>query len=406
MKFNPKYLHELMRDRENSLFITKIQNEMEKYDMEYLVLNNPENVFYATGYFPIFSTFLVVPAKGTPIMIVNSLESIDVRAMVNLEVREYPSWIFVDDGTEFSKRERGDEIDPNIAINMALDLVTSKPLQGKVGIETGLLSVYLYQRIAGRISKDVLIDCSALMRDVRIIKTPWEIKILKFATEQLDKAIRRTMEDLRPGMPGWKVTAIFLHHVTALNLDSGTILKAVGFGHADGPFYLLSGMPRGYTLKNGDIIKIDGGYEAFGYNADIARTFVLGDTKNDLAEEMYHALYRGKQVGVSMLKPGVKMSEVYWAARNEIEKCPLLSKYPRGHVGHSIGCNAGLEEYPQISPTCDYVLQPNMVVSLETPYCGTGAAPVIGGINIEDSHLITEDGHISFTQAPDSIYLH
>jgi len=45
-----------------------------------------------------------------------------------------------------------------------------------------------------------------------------------------------------------------------------------------------------------------------------------------------------------------------------------------------------------------------MVVCLETPYSGTGGAPVHGGFNLEDTHLITANGHDSFTTMPDNIF--
>ena len=92
------------------------------------------------------------------------------------------------------------------------------------------------------------------------------------------------------------------------------------------------------------------------------------------------------------------------AIREEVEKSRLVPKYPRGHMGHSIGCGVGPEEYPTIAPGTDYVLEPNMVVCLETPYSGTGGAPVHGGFNLEDTHLITANGHDSFTTMPDNIF--
>ena len=87
-----------------------------------------------------------------------------------------------------------------------------------------------------------------------------------------------------------------------------------------------------------------------------------------------------------------------------VEQSRLIPKYPRGHMGHSIGCSAGPEEFPQISPNNDRILQENMVVCLETPYSGAGDAPVHGGFNLEDTHLITKDGHESFTTMPDNIF--
>ena len=130
----------------------------------------------------------------------------------------------------------------------------------------------------------------------------------------------------------------------------------------------------------------------------------MGGAASDEVLEIYDTLYRANRLGVSMLRPGVPMRDIYNAIREDVEKSRLLPQYPRGHMGHSIGSGWGPEEFPTISPATDHVLEPNMVVSLETPYSATGGAPVKGGFNLEDTHLITADGHESFTTVPDNIF--
>ena len=73
-------------------------------------------------------------------------------------------------------------------------------------------------------------------------------------------------------------------------------------------------------------------------------------------------------------------------------------------MGHSIGCDEFVEEYPTLAPGTQYVLQPNMVISLELSYFATGMAPATGGFNLEDTHLITEDGRESFTTIPSGLF--
>jgi Xaa-Pro aminopeptidase len=105
-----------------------------------------------------------------------------------------------------------------------------------------------------------------------------------------------------------------------------------------------------------------------------------------------------------MFKPGVTLAEIYNKVVSVVESSNILKKYPRGHVGHSIGINPGLEEYPQISPDSTTVLQPGMVFSFETPYYGNRNASITTGpINIEDSLAITETGMERFTHVNDNL---
>jgi Xaa-Pro aminopeptidase len=71
-----------------------------------------------------------------------------------------------------------------------------------------------------------------------------------------------------------------------------------------------------------------------------------------------------------VVKPGVKMSELYAGVRAAVEKSRLIPVYARGHVGHSISVTATLEDDPKFSPGVDVEFKPGMCVSLETSYMG------------------------------------
>ena len=384
---------------------------MKRQGMEYLVLTSQSSIFYATGYLGIQtrlspgSTIAVVPVDGNASLIISTLESADAWASTeDVDVLEYMSWVFIDDGSPESRREKGDIMDPDAPAHLTLSIINKKKLSGKVGLELGTVPKKLYDKIVASIPAEAIGDGGDVIAKARVIKTPWEIGMLRLAAQELDKAWKYVAADLKPGMPAWKLDALFIYYSGKLNLEHGTMSRYQTFIPAAGPYFGLSGMSRGYILQKGDVIKFDVGYKYLGYNSDIARTFAVGGEASDKVQQVYEALYKGNRLGVEMLKPGVKMADVYKAVRAGVEKCPLIPSYPRGHVGHSIGCNIDAEEYPTFSPGSTAVLQENMVVCLETPYSGTGNAPVIGGFNLEDTHAITADGHESFTENPDNIF--
>lgn len=398
--------HPFLKERETRLLREKLQKEMKKYGLGYLLLAKESNVFYATGYDPLVGTALaVVPAEGPVHLVISTLESADAYAATNeVEVHEFLSWVFIDDGSEQSRRDKGDVMDPDAPFKLAADIIRKAPIDGAVGIEMGSVSLHMYELLKAELPKAHLVDGSSAVRDARIIKTPWEVKMLRLAAQQLDTAWKHVAADIKPGMPAWKLDALFVHYASMLNLEHGTMSRMQRFIPAVGPYYGLSGVPRGYVLKKGDVVKFDVGFAYFGYHSDIARTLAVGGDCEDKVQELFDVLYRANRIGVQMLKPGVFMRDIYQTVREEVEKSSILPRYPRGHVGHSIGCGDGPEEYPTISPTSTYTLQENMVVCLETPYSGTGNAPVHGGFNLEDTHWITEKGHESFTEMPDSLF--
>lgn len=398
-------MHHLLAEREQPLFKEKVLTAMKKYGMEYLILTKAENVFYITGYYEQLETGVaIVSAWGDITLAVSTLESQDARAMVpdEVEVREFMSYVFIDDGTPDCLEDKGDAVDPNAIFNIAMDIIKPGSITGKIGLEMNFITHKFWGKLVDRYPEEVLADCSNALVEARMIKTPWEIKMLRIGAQHQEKVFLHMGNDLKEGMPGYMLNKLFLYYSAQFD-EEGTLGRQHKFVPAAGPYYGLCNFPRGYTLKNGDIVKFDCGFKNLGCNADIARTFAVGNTATDDEIEIYETLYHANRLGVSMLKPGIRCSDIYIAVRKEVEKSRLISKYPRGHVGHSMGSGISFEEQPTLASNTDIIIRPGMVFSLETPYSATGKAVVTGGFNIEDTFVITEDGYEAFTSAPGTL---
>ena len=399
-------MHPLLKEREQSLFLQKITSVMKNYNMEYMLLTKAENVFYATGYYEQLETGIaIVGADGQVVLAVSTLESQDAKDMAapGVEVREFMSYVFIDDGTPECLKDKSDVVDPNAIINIALDIMKYPSVSGKIGIETGYVTYSFWKKLTNQVNSELLVDCTPALTEARMIKTPWEIKMLKLGAQHQEKVFMKIGEDLKDGMPGYMLNKLFLYYSAQFDVE-GVLGRMHKFVPAAGPYYGLCNFPRGYILKDGDIVKFDCGFKYLGCNADIARTFVVGQKASDEAAEIYETLYKANRLGVSMLKPGTKCSDIYKAVRENVEQSRLIPKYPRGHVGHSMGSGISFEEYPTLAPKTDVIIQPGMVFSLETPYSATGKAVVHGGFNIEDTFLITENGAEAFTDAPSTLF--
>ena len=126
-----KCLHPMLAKRDQNWFCRRIQAEMNRQGLGYLILQTPCNVFYATGYMPLVgSSAAVVPAEGDVHLIISTLESADAYASTqNVDVREFMSWVFIDNGTEASRRDKGDVMDPDAIVHMCLDLIKNTPMR-------------------------------------------------------------------------------------------------------------------------------------------------------------------------------------------------------------------------------------------------------------------------------------
>ncbi|RYD04377.1 hypothetical protein N752_13465 [Desulforamulus aquiferis] len=129
-----------------------------------------------------------------------------------------------------------------------------------------------------------------------------------------------------------------------------------------------------------------------GYNSDMTRTLVLG-RPNQKQQEIYHIVLEAQLAGLAAVRPGVIAREVDRAARSVIEK--------RGYgqyFGHSTGHGVGLaiHERPRLASNDETVLEAGMVVTIEPGIY----LPDWGGVRIEDSVLVTEEGCEILTSSP------
>lgn len=407
-----KCIHPLLQNRDQVEIQNKLKNAMSENNIDALIIVKPENIFYASGYRSVLAYSPAVPA-GINMAVLTSegnthilLSSLEKEAANNqtadcVTVHTYPTWAFVDDGTKESVKEKPAVLNPFAAVKTAFEIVKDFKSDAVIGMEVGSIIVPMWKYINENLGDCTIVDSNNTIMHSRMIKTNWEINMLRYAAKHTEKSLHKLIKKVEPGMLTSDVDSMLVELGYKLDIEKSMISPM--FIPAYGPYYGLSGLPRNYSLKKGDIIKMDGGFCHLGYMSDITRTFAVGNETGDNEKRIYHALYKGFEKGIEMLKPGVKYSDVFKEVRKTVEASDIIPSYPRGHVGHSIGVSPMLEEYPQLAPNVDEVLLPNMVVCLETSYFATGNAIVNAGFNIEDTFLITENGCERFTVVNNSL---
>lgn len=394
--------HPLLYERNQLEFEKKLKKSMIENNINSLILLRPENVFYATGYYrsPTGLTIAVINEKGKVKLIVNDNEYESALAIADqdVEVHLFSTWLFVDDGTKEAFFPKNAIADSNSAMKNALELVDDNNEKSIIGIEREYINANLWEFLINMVGKDRLRDNTTAMMNARMLKTDWEIDILRKAAQHSEKMMQSTIELTKPGMTLYEIEKIMNQKGYEFDTEN-TIINQVMIASAGNQFG-ISGLPRQMVMKTGDMIRLDGGSVHLGYYSDLARTYVVGGNPSAEQENLYRALYSGYEEGLKMFKPGVKLADIYYKVREVVESSGIFPAYARGHVGHSLGISTAVEEYPQISPVSDIVLEPGMVFSFEVPFYGNKNAQIMtASINIEDTLVVTESGHERFTYA-------
>jgi len=256
--------------------------------------------------------------------------------------------------------------------------------------------------------------------NTKAVKSEYELEIMRRAGTETDRIYREDLPTLLSDgisevVLGAELFALFLkrgfHGVSRFSMrNTDSILGHVSFG--DSPLYpsafngasgvngLCPAVPvlgnRDRLLREGDLIYIDLGVGIDGYHID--KTIVLS-YKHPQPEHIIaahkHCLELDR-LAVSMLKPGVKPSEIYekvTAAVNSDYQNSFMGTAGRTvpFIGHGVGLN--VDEMPVIAKGFDAPLERNMTIAIE-PKIGIEGVGMVGS---ENTYIVTENGGISLT---------
>jgi Xaa-Pro aminopeptidase len=239
-----------------------------------------------------------------------------------------------------------------------------------------------------------LVPVSGVIEKLRLIKNPSEIKILKEAAEIADAAFKHILTFIRPGVTEIEVSneLEFFMRKNGATSSSFDIIVASGYRSA-----LPHGVATDKVIEQGDMVTLDFGAYYKGYISDITRTIAVGEP-NPKLREIYEIVLEAQLRGVKELKAGMTGREADALTRDVIS-----GKGYGEYFGHSTGHGIGMEvhEGPTLASKSDFVLEPNMVVTVEPGIY----IPGLGGVRIEDDTVITAEGNEVLTHSPKELII-
>jgi len=260
-----------------------------------------------------------------------------------------------------------------------------------VAFESEHTTFATYQELGEKLPV-TLKPASRLVEQFRIIKDETEIAAMREAARRTDAALAAFLAALQPGMSERRL---------ALALQAALVDQDVAPAFA---IIMASGasaccphaVPCSRELSEGDMLKIDVGARFEGYCADITRTVFCGEP-TDRFREVYGLVLRAQQAAVEAVRPGMTGRELDQVARDIIVAGHHGAEFSHG-LGHGVGLQ--VHERPRVSAKSEDVLEPGMVITVEPGIYVEGW----GGVRIEDTVLITEQGHEVLTHAPKPEY--
>jgi Xaa-Pro dipeptidase len=368
----------------------KLQQYMAEDGLDAVIIVQNADLFYFTG--TIQSGNLYIPAKGAPLYMVRK---------------------------DFERARRESALQEVIPFGSMKDIPArlaeyGYPEPHRIGLELDVLPVNFFERYRKIYPDAAYVDATPLIRRVRMIKSPYEINLIKAAADQHQAVFERAREIIREGMTDLELAADL--EWTARKLGHQGLMRMRGFNselfyaqifsgsdsavpaYADTPlggmglnpsFGQSAGLKK--IARNEPII-VDFGSCVDGYLCDQTRVFAIGSLPERLCrgyDDMLKIQEKMKEIAV----PGTPWGTVYAECLDLAIKMGHADNFmgaPGSQVsfiGHGLGVE--IDEYPFIARGFDNM---KMEVGMTFAFEPKLVYPGEGAIGIENTFHVSDTG--------------
>lgn len=263
-----------------------------------------------------------------------------------------------------------------------------------LGIEEDNLTVSEYKAL-----KKVFKKISHFsMTQLRLIKSPDEIRKIEKACRIGDLAFKYIKSQIKPGISEIELANKLEDFIRTkgAKLSFETI---AAFGKNASVPHHGTGRTRLKDLSTGQFIKLDFGVKYQNYCSDMTRTVFYGQPSTRQIQ-IYQTVLKSQRQAASYIEKHFKISPKEPLLASEVARVARNLIVSRGFetIPHALGHGIGLEvhEAPNLSVKSQHVLQNGMVFSIEPGIY----IPDYGGVRIEDLFVIQNNQLKQLTKSP------
>lgn len=383
--------------------LTRFQTALGGAGIDVAVIIQNSDLFYLTG--TIQQGQLLVPAAGEPVYL--------VRKDLDRARRESP----------LAAIRPVDSLRELPAVLAAMGIAA----EAVVGMELDVVPVALFRRYESLFRRSEVRDCSPLLRQIRAVKSSYELSLIAEAAQIVDLGVRAGAEALREGMTELELST---HVESAMRLAGQGIVRFRAFNE-ELPFGNVSAGPAaampGFTgmpltaagpsaatgqsagwhrIRRGEPVVVDMVGCAGGYLADQTRILCLGPLPADMAEG-YRLCVEAQALVAEVAKAGVACGDVYKRAFDHITEGVRAAgleatfmgapKNEVPYIGHGVGVE--LDELPVIARGFKTPLEEDQVIACEPKLI----FPERGVVGIENTWRVTAAGLERITISEESV---
>lgn len=382
--------------------VSKLQALLEENRLDGALIVQTVDLFYFSG--TAQNAHLYVPAQGEPLLMVRKSlnrakqESALDRMVAATSLKKIPA-VLAENGYAIPK-----------TLGLEFDVLPTA-------------NYFAYQQV---FESSKLVDASGLIKTVRLIKSPYEIELLKVSGSKINEVYKAVPAMLREGMMEVELVSEIERTIRAAG-HSGYV-NVRGFNQtmffgvvAAGPTAAIPSAFDGPTcgtgltplqpigagmnpIRKGDPVLVDIAGLWDSYITDQSRIYSMGPLSAKMVEAFELSLKIQAAI-VDRMEPGVNGSDLHQLSL-EMAAAGGFADYYMGFgpdqarfVGHGIGLE--LDEMPVMAKGLNVSIETGMVFALEPKFVFPGE----GVVGIENTFALTESGVEAITITPDDLVI-
>ncbi|WP_181298620.1 ectoine hydrolase DoeA [Pseudomonas sp. Q2-TVG4-2] len=381
---------------EYALRIAKVRQAMAARGIELLVVTDPSNMAWLTGYdgwsFYVHQCVLLT-LEGDPLWFGRSQDANGARRTVYMgddDIVGYP-----DHYVQSSVRHPMDYLSSEVIAARGWDRLA-------IGVEMDnyYFSAAAFRSLQLHLPRTRFLDATVLVNWQRAVKSPQEIEYMRIAARIVQRMHEAIFERIEPGLRKNELVAdIYRAGILGVEGHGGDYPAVVPLlptgADASAPHLTWNDNP--FRLGAGTFFEIAGCYKR--YHCPLSRTIYLGKPPAHFLEAE-QAVVEGISAGLAVARPGNTAGDIARAFCKVLDKFDIQKDSRCGYpIGISYPPDWG-ERTMSLRPSDDSVLEPGM-----TFHFIPGLWMDDWGLEITESILITESGMETFCDLPRKLYV-
>jgi Xaa-Pro aminopeptidase len=262
----------------------------------------------------------------------------------------------------------------------------------RLGLEAHGVTWAEQRALAASLRGVELVPTDGLAETLRRVKDRGEIDRIQAACAIADDALAEVLTTLPDGPTEADVAVALEHGMRRRGASAMSFDPIVASGPNGAKPHAR---PSTRRVQPGELVVLDFGCIVDGYCSDMTRTVSVGDPGEE-ARDLWYLVAASQRAGRDAVRAGVACADVDQASRAVIEAAGLGEAFVHG-TGHGVGLE--IHEAPRVARRAPGTLEPGAVVTVEPGVY----LPGVGGVRIEDTVVVTQDGAVALTEFPKSL---